>query len=216
MTALLLVGSALLLGACGTDDEQAAPPPASVGFTAGEVPVVVPGSPGEPTTTVAPGGSGEMANSGVWAQGDVDFVVSMVPHHTQALRMAELASDRASDERVRAIADRILAGQGPEIEAMQGWLAANGLPAADPDDHGHGGMRGMASSEQLLALTSASGEEFDRLFLELMTAHHEGALTMAGEALDAANPQVQDMVQDTVAGQGVEIARMQEVLADLG
>jgi uncharacterized protein (DUF305 family) len=74
----------------------------------------------------------------------------------------------------------------------------------------------MATSEQLLALTAASGEEFDRLFLQQMTVHHEGAIAMADAADDASNPQVTDMLADTVVGQGVEIVRMQELLADLG
>jgi uncharacterized protein (DUF305 family) len=216
LPALALAGTVLLVGACGDDAEQTAPPPATVGFTAAEVPVVVPGSPGEPTTTIAPGETGTMANAGAWTQADVDFVTSMVPHHAQALRMAELATERASDERVKALAGRIVASQGPEMAAMQAWLASQGLPEADPDDHGHAGMQGMASSEQLLALTSASGEEFDRLFLQQMTVHHEGAIAMADAAVDASNPQVTDMLTDTVVGQGVEIGRMQELLADLG
>lgn len=205
----------LVVAACGGQDQQAAPPPESVAFTASDVPVVVPGSPGEPTTTIAPGETAQMENSGAWGQGDVDFVLAMVPHHTQALRMAELAPERASDERVRAIADRILAAQGPEIDVMQSWLATNGLPEADPEDHGHHDMQGMASSEQLLALTSAEGEEFDRLFLQLMSEHHEGALAMADAAVEASNPQVQDMITDTVVSQSVEITRMQALLAEL-
>ena len=201
LPALALAGTALLVGACGGDATEAVePPPASVAFTAGDVPVVVPGAPGGPTTTVAPGETGSVGNPDSWTQGDVDFVVKMVPHHTQALRMAELAPERASDARVKAIAERIVAVQQPEVESLQAWLTAHGLPEADPEEHGHEGMQGMASDEQLLALTSAEGEEFDRLFLEQMTAHHEGALAMADAAVDASNPQVLDMLTDTVVG----------------
>lgn len=215
LSALALAGVVVLVGACGGGDPVAEPPPASVAFTAGDAPVVVPGAPGEPTTTVAPGQTGEIENADTWTQGDVDFVTKMVPHHTQALRMAELAPDRASDARVKAIAERIVAVQQPEVKSLQAWLAAHGLPQADPEEQGHDGMQGMASDEQLLALTSAEGEEFDRLFLEQMTAHHEGALAMADAAVDASNPQVLDMLTDTVVGQSVEIARMQGILADL-
>lgn len=213
---LALAGTTFAASGCGDDVEQAAPPPTAVGFTAApDVPVVLPGAPGEPTTTIAPGETGQVQNADAWSRGDVDLVTRMVPHHTQALRMAELAPERASDERVRALSERILAAQGPEIDFMQSWLTTHGLPEADPDDHDHEGMQGMASDEQLLALTSADGEEFDRLFLQQMSAHHEGALAMVDEAVDITHPLVLDMVKDTSMSQGVEITRMQELLADL-
>jgi uncharacterized protein (DUF305 family) len=204
------------LSGCGAGGQEAAPPPATVQFTAApDVPVVVPGSPGDPTRTIEPGETGEMPNAGLWAQADVDFLQAMVPHHAQALEMAQLAPDRASDERVLLLAERIAAAQGPEIEAMQAWLRANDLPEADTEDHSHAQMRGMATTEEMLALDAARGDEFDRFFLELMTKHHEGALEMATDAGDARNVLVVEMVQDTAVKQGVEIGRMQELLADL-
>lgn len=206
----------LALTACSAEEPAAAPRP-SVAFTAGEVPVLEPGSPGEPVATVSPGEAGAIANPGAFGDVEVAFVQDMVPHHVQAMRMAELVPDRASDERVTSIAGRIAASQGPEIDTMQAWLSANGLPPADDQgDHtAHQGMPGMATDAQMLQLVSAEGEEFDRLFLELMTAHHEGAIAMAENASGATNPVVADMVDDVVAGQSVEIQRMQEILADL-
>jgi uncharacterized protein (DUF305 family) len=210
---VLAVCAVVALPACGGSTEQASPPAPTVAYTAGDVPVVQPGRPGEPSTTVAPGESGTMANPGLWNQADVDFVTAMAPHHAQALDMAALAPERAEDERVRNLADRIAAEQGPEIEALQAWLVAHGLPEADLRDHGHDSMRGMATTEQMLALDAARGAEFDRLFLELMTAHHEGALQMAAEAGDARNPLVVEMAEDTAVKQSVEIDRMQQLLA---
>ena len=215
MTALLTA-----LAGCADDGtaEAVAPPSASTGFTAGEVPVLVPGSPGEPTTVIPPGGAGELANPSLHSEADVTFVTDMVPHHTQALRLAELVPERAGDPRVAALAERIVAGQGPEIEVMQAWLTAQGLPPADQEgDHSaHQGMPGMTTDEQMLQLVAASDEDFDRLFLQLMTAHHEGAIQMAEEATDARHPIVNEMVDDVVAAQSVEIGRMQELLDDLG
>ena len=92
-----------------------------------------------------------MANPTVYTQADLDFVEGMVPHHAQALEMAELAAERARDERVKAIAERIIAAQGPEIAALQAWRESQGLPAVDEESM-HSGMVGMASEEQLLAL----------------------------------------------------------------
>lgn len=205
----------LVASGCADDAAPLAQPSASTEFTAGDVPVVIPGSPGEPTQTVPPGGTGMMDNAGSWNEADVEFVTKMVPHHAQALEIAALAPDRASSPEVLALAERIESTQGPEIDVMQGWLEQQGLPPADPDNHGHAGMEGMVSGEQLFNLRAAEGGEFDRLFLEAMTRHHEGAITMAAGTVDAEHPIITDMVQDVVVGQSVEISRMEEVLADL-
>lgn len=213
---------ALALSACsaGGTGTTAAPtqPPASVGFTAGDVPVLVPGSPGGPTQTIEPGGSGSFANPSAYGEAEVEFVNGMVPHHGQALRMAEVAMERAEDDRVVRLADRIRAGQGPEIGVMQAWLEAQGLPAADQEagHDAHESMRGMATPEQMFALEAAEGREFDRMFLQMMIEHHEGALEMAETASGVSHPVVSEMVTDTFVTQGVEITRMQELLDELG
>jgi len=215
---LLAVLAAASFAGCASGEETdvARPAPTST-FVAGEVPVLVPGAPGGPTTTYAPGESGELANPAVYGDDEVDFLTTMVPHHTQALTMAALAPGRAEDERVLGLADRIAAAQGPEVTTMQAWLSAQGLPEADPEagHDSHESMRGMATPEELFALESASGADFDRLFLELMTEHHAGALEMADAAVGARHPIVTEMVTDTMVSQGAEMNRMQELLADL-
>lgn len=213
LLALALAGA---LTACGEDAEVPRPSATST-FTAGEVPVLQPGAPGEAPEVLPPGAAGTMPNAQVYRDEDVRFMTDMVAHHTQALRMAELAPERAQDERVTGLASRIAAGQQPEIQVMQTWLRERGLPEADTDaDHtAHQGMPGMATPEQMTRLVAARGTAFDRLFLELMSAHHEGALTMAEQAVGAAHPVVTELVDDTCATQSVEITRMQEVLAAL-
>ena len=212
---LLAVALAASLTACSADEPQAvAAPEPSVSFTA-DVPVLVPGAPGEEPTVVAPGQQGALPNPDNYSEADVEFVTAMVPHHAQALEMAELAPERAADPRVRAMAARIAAGQGPEIAAMRAWLADHGLPEPDVDaDHGHE-MRGMVTGEQMTQLLAAEGAQFDRLFLTRMIAHHQGALTMANRLGQGTHPLVMDMAKDVSATQTFEIARMQEVLADL-
>ena len=214
LLALALTGT---LSACGGQDAPPARPEATSTFTAGDVPVLVPGAPGAPATVLAPGQSGVMANANAYRDEDVAFMTDMVAHHTQALRMAELAPDRAQDTRVQRLAERIAAGQGPEIDVMQAWLTSQGLPTADQGaDHTmHQGMPGMASPEQMTRLVAAQGPALDRLFLQMMIAHHEGALLMADQAVGAAHPVVTDQVDDTVATQSVEIDRMQQVLETL-
>ena len=214
---LLAVALAASLAACSSDDPgaAAAAPEPSVTFTA-DVPVLVPGAPGEEPTVVAPGEQGALPNADFYSPEDVEFVTAMVPHHAQALEMAALAPDRAADARVRAMAERIAAGQGPEIEAMQAWLTSHGLPEASTDA-GQGGhhMRGMVTGEQMTQLLAAEGEQFDRLFLRRMIAHHQGALAMAERVGQGTHPLVMEMAKDVAVTQSVEITRMQEVLTDL-
>ena len=215
---LLAVALATCLSACSADGPEAAAvplPEPSVTFTA-DVPVLVPGAPGESAAVVAPGEQGTIPNAGMYSAEDVEFVTAMVPHHAQALEMAELAPDRAKDRRVKAMAERIAAGQGPEIDVMQAWLESNDLPKADPDvEHDDHVMQGMVTGEQMTQLLAADGEDFDRLFLTRMIAHHQGALAMADRLGQGTHPIVMDMVKDVSSTQSFEIERMQEVLADL-
>ncbi|WP_116453435.1 DUF305 domain-containing protein [Blastococcus litoris] len=153
---------------------------------------------------------------------DVTFVQGMLPHHEGAVAMAQLADGRASDQRVVDLADRIEAAQGPEIATMTGWLEEWGEPMPEDDmggmDHGSGGMdmEGM-SEEDMTALDSASGAEFDRMFLKMMIEHHRGAVEMAQtEVEDGSYPDAVQMAEDIVASQTAEIEDMETLLSELG
>lgn len=188
LMAAVLTGSALALSACGS--HEAAPM----------------------TTVVA-----ESLPAGVTAA-EVEFAQGMIPHHRQALVMADLAPSRAASPQVTALAAEIRAAQDPEIAQMTAWLTAwnQPQPAADAhegDHSGHSSMAGMASPDQLAALEAATGEEFDRLFLELMIAHHEGALQMAEPLRSSTVAEVAELAEAVVAGQTAEIAEMKALLA---
>lgn len=220
--------AALALTGCAAGVDAAAPrPEPSVSYTA-DVPVLEPGLPGEDATVVAPGETGSVPNLAAYNDVDVVFVRDMVAHHAQALRMAELAPGRVGDQRVARLAERIRAAQGPEVAAMQGWLEGNGLPPVETDDDGHLGhdhgdddashaaMPGMASEQQLLELTGARAGAFDRTFLQLMTAHHRGALTMTESVLlEGSNVVISELASDINVEQTVEINRMQDLLAQI-
>ncbi|WP_433272870.1 DUF305 domain-containing protein [Actinosynnema sp. CS-041913] len=180
-------------------------------------PVIVPNGPGEPAATMAPGDVG----TDRWvapSEADLEYVASMIAHHAQALDMSKLAPERAAHETVKGLASRIHDTQGPEIAAMEQWQRqfAEKAPA-----HGHSGtlpqvdhksMPGMATDEQLAALKAARGADFDRLFLRLMIAHHEGALKMAVDLLSTGTDvRVEEMANDVVASQSDEIARMKAI-----
>ncbi|WP_240777496.1 DUF305 domain-containing protein [Nonomuraea basaltis] len=180
-----------------------------------DAPVLVPGSPGAPGRTATPGERvGRPPKSAVAS--DVRFAEGMIPHHRQALEMTSLVDDRTTTPGIRAIARSITAAQTPEIKAMTGWLTELGRPAPAGHAHEQAAGYGMASQEELNALRAAKGNAFDRLFLQLMTRHHEGAVKMAGEELaDGKDQRMRLMAKDVYSGQSIEIARMRQVLESL-
>lgn len=173
--------------------------------------VIVPGRPGE-SAVARPAGEVRDTAPPRYNSLDVWFVRMMIPHHQQALQMAELAADRAGSPQIKAVADRIRGAQGPEIGMMRGWLSARGLPAEVPG-HDHGTMRGMQSPEAIRRLSDARGADFDRLFVQMMTAHHQGAVTMATDLLSVgADQQLNEFANAVATEQAVEIDRMRELI----
>ena len=145
---------------------------------------------------------------------DAVFLEQMIPHHRQALDMAELASTRASSPAVVSLAQRIAAAQAPEILVMADWLVDHDL--AVPETMEGMQMQGMLSEDQMTALADADGADFDRLFLTGMIQHHEGAVAMALTVLtDGDDQRVNEIASDVNAGQSAEIARMRSLLAAL-
>ncbi|MGW6572293.1 DUF305 domain-containing protein [Streptomyces sp. NPDC054945] len=185
--------------------------------------IVAPGGPGEKARRLTPEEAAKAKPDDSPNAADRTYVSHMIEHHRQALTMSALAPDRAAADGVKRLAERIAAAQKPEIGAMEKWLARHpattthtpptaptpAAPTAPTADHDHGAMPGMATEQQLTELTAARGDEFDRLFLKLMTAHHEGAVKMAGEALAGGNNvAVEEMATEVVATQSAEIHRM--------
>lgn len=161
---------------------------------------------------------------------DVAFAQSMIPHHEQAVEMANLAlsADSGASEQVRQLAEQIKAAQDPEIEQMTEWLQAWGAPSAMPgasdgdelqgmDHSGHdmGGMTvaGMMTAEQMAQLQAASGTRFDEMWLTMMIAHHQGAVAMAEQAASSSNPDVTTLAEAVIATQQQEISQMQTMLS---
>ena len=165
-------------------------------------------------------GAGDGASS-QFNDADVAFAQSMIPHHEQAVEMAELAADRAQSTEVRQLAEEIEAAQGPEIETMTAWLEAWGEDAPsgsmDHGDMGHGdadgGMPGMMTEDEMNMLEDTEGDEFDRMFLELMIQHHEGAIDMARtEQANGENPDTIALAEQIETDQEAEIAKMKRLL----
>ena len=140
---------------------------------------------------------------------DLMFAEMMIPHHQQAIVMSELALTRSTNPDVLALAEEIMAAQEPEIEQMKSWGATGEM------HEGHQ-MDGMLSDDEIAALEAASGAEFDRLFLEGMIKHHQGAIDMAQMVLASENAEAKTLGENIVATQQAEIERMQELLQAIG
>ncbi|PCG84656.1 DUF305 domain-containing protein [Streptomyces sp. WZ.A104] len=202
------VAAVLTLGACDADSGDGRP---AAGKDAGPG-VVAPGRPGEPARTLTAEEAAAETGQDTANSADFRYAQMMIEHHRQALVMTELTPDRASSTSVKRLAERISAGQKPEIGAMEGWLKRNGGDERK-QHHDHAGMPGMATEAQLKKLRAADGKAFDKLFLELMITHHQGAITMATEALSEGNDViVEQMANDVVAQQTVEINRMRALM----
>ncbi|MFF5217359.1 DUF305 domain-containing protein [Micromonospora sp. NPDC000442] len=216
--AVLAVGVTLVLRWPDGDPQPAAtsstPAPIELpGIPDATAPVLMPGRPGEPARSL-PANEMSARPRPPHNNADVRFVTMMIPHHEQALVMARLAPERGENPQLKIIADRILAAQGPEIKVLEAWLADRGLDRDSGGDHRHG-MSGMQSAEALNRLTAARGAEFDRMFVDMMTDHHQGAIDMGKEALTlGSDVTVNELAGSVVVEQGVEINRMRQALVE--
>jgi uncharacterized protein (DUF305 family) len=152
---------------------------------------------------------------------DARFMQGMIGHHAQAVEMTDLVDNRTSSDAMRKLAQRIQVSQADEIKMMERWLSTRGEEV--PSGHAHhamGGtlMPGMLTPEEMSRLSAAQGREFDRLFLEGMIKHHEGALTMVKDlfATPAAgqDSDIFAFASDVDADQRMEIDRMRSMLKE--
>jgi uncharacterized protein (DUF305 family) len=152
---------------------------------------------------------------------DADFVRLMLPHHAQALVMTAYVPERTQNRGIRLLAERMQLSQDDEIALMERWLQERSEPVRDPEgmhDEHDAAMAGMLTGAELAQLETASGAEFDRLFLEFMIRHHEGALDMIADlyaAGGAQEPSLGEMARHIESDQNIEIARMQSMLAEM-
>jgi uncharacterized protein (DUF305 family) len=181
--------------------------------------LVQPGAPGRASHVVTAERAVDLGSSRATAA-DVAFMQEMIGHHAQAVEMVALLNARTTREDMRLLGLKIEVSQSDEIRMMQRWLEARGQPLPGPHaHHGEGTtlMPGMLTSAEMAALAEARGPAFDRLFLEGMIKHHEGALTMVKQLLAtpgaAQEPDVFAFASEVDADQRMEIDRMRAMLA---
>ncbi len=186
-----------------------------------EVPILQPGSPGEPTKVIDSETAIAIANTSYTAA-DVDFMQGMIIHHYQAFLMSEMATSRTNNQTILDLAGRIDISQQDEISFMENWLLDMGQTVPDPSKSNHmhhHKMMGMATPEQMQQLSQSDSTDFDRMYLNLMIKHHEGAIDMVDRLNEypgsAYDPQLYEFVSDLTNDQGVEIERMNGILIDL-
>ncbi len=212
------VFAARLLGCCSALTLLSA----AGGALAQTAPIVQPGAPGQATRPLTAEDATRIADNR-FSTDDVKFMQDMILHHHQAVQMAGLVAERTNRREVIDVAGRINAAQADEIAFMRRWLQERGQTAPDPmnDPHahhampggqGHTTMAGMATAEQMAALAAAEGPAFDRQFLQLMIAHHDGALQMVDKLLarsgSAYDPVLFEFINDVKTEQQGEIRRM--------
>lgn len=153
---------------------------------------------------------------------DAEFVGHMIPHHYQALLMSQMAPTRSNDQNLIALASQIEVEQGLEISMMQAWQSWNGLPVTDAETayhhHLHDPMMveqmGMATPQEMAALSAAQGTAFDVLYLQLMIRHHEGALGMIEDVLIHGSDEIlAGWASDMLVTQQAQIYWMEDMLA---
>ncbi|MEV0713685.1 DUF305 domain-containing protein [Asanoa sp. NPDC050611] len=214
-----LVAVALVAGAVGISvAARRDNPPASTAVAPSPGRVVQPGAPGQDSRTLSPDELAKLS-APPHSAADAEFMRKMITHHQQALELTALVAGRSPSQDVPQLAKRIEVSQKDEIAQLQRWLTERGEPLPEPHGNhvGHGGlMPGMLDATDLDALAAATGPAFDKLFLQLMIRHHEGAITMVqqlyrdGGGVESAADRV---AREVNADQGIEVRRMNDMLA---
>ena len=183
-------------------------------------PIIQPGMPGSPSKILDADEATKISNTS-YIVADVEFLQGMIVHHEQAIIMSNMADERTNNKTIIDLAKRIDVSQEDEINFMESWLKQRNeyMNKMQDKHHMHMSMVGMATPKQLNDLRNSNSTDFDRLFLQLMITHHDGALEMVEELKkypgNAYDPVLNEFVSDLVNDQGVEIERMNGILVSL-
>ena len=159
------------------------------------------------------GGMHHSSSDGDMTGSDAMFLQMMIPHHEQAIVMSDLALKISKNPAILDLAKQIKAAQNPEIAQMKNWLAESGF-SEDPG-HSMDGMGRMLSNEDLQVLSKSSGKDFEKLFLNGMIQHHQGAIQMVNMLSNSKDSELKNFGQTIVKTQSAEIELMYELLKKL-
>jgi len=168
---------------------------------------------GNSSSPMSHSGHGSMSSdeeaSSTYSDDELMFASMMIPHHSQAVTMSDLALANTTTPEILSLAAAIRDAQAPEIAQMQSWLDQSDYSGSHA---GHMDMGGMLSDKELAELASAKGTTFDRLFLEGMITHHEGAIDMISMIKDSTNSEVKKLYTNILTSQSAEIEAMKALL----
>jgi uncharacterized protein (DUF305 family) len=207
-------GATLLLAACGNTNH-------SSHTSAASTPAGMPGMSGMSTPTrdgiAAPLVSSTAPSSAQHNAADSMFAQVMIPHHSQAVEMANKELINGQNAQLKALARKIMAAQEPEIVQLNGMLTQWGVAPAGHQGHGSmTSMPGMMSAADMVKFYKATGSALDRMFATMMTAHHRGAIEMANtELAGGVNTAGKTLATSIVTGQTAEITQLTNILATL-
>ncbi len=204
--------AAIALAACSPPSEHASTLPATsspLPATSSSMPMSGHNMPGMPGMS-----GGSTAPAANFNDADVMFLQMMYPHHAQAVEMAKLVPTRSQNQQVKDLATAIEQAQAPEMQQMTTLLAGFGKPA--PSATMSHSMPGLMTPQQMTELTGLSGAAFDKMWLQMMVEHHQGAITMANDELkNGINADAKKMAEAIVTAQQAEIATMNGMLAKM-
>jgi uncharacterized protein (DUF305 family) len=219
---IFTVGAACKSAGSSSAPAVTPPPSAGTGQPAAQSappPLIQPGAPGQASKVVSAASATDLSHVG-HTPADVKFMQGMIGHHAQAIEMVDLLKTRTTNDDMKKLALRIEVSQEDEIKMMQDWLTARGQEVPGPHAH-HTGMLmpGMLTPEEMARLAAAKGVEFDRLFLNGMIKHHNGALIMVDELFAtpgaAQESNIYAFASDVIADQRMEMDRMAIMLKEL-
>ena len=202
-TAAVAATAALLVADCGTNTSTPATAPSTSSSTATGT-----------SNAVSP--SGSPATRSDYNDADVAFLQMMYVHHAQAVDMAQLAPGRSQNQQLLALAANIAKAQAPEMTQMAAMLQSFGKPAPSTDTATMADMPGIMTPDQMNTLKGLSGNDFDRMWLQMMIDHHTGAIAMSNtELASGTNPDAKNLAQRIIANQQPEIDQMRGMLAQI-
>lgn len=207
---VFILGTLALAAACRSASSGA--PPATQ--------ILQPGAPGQETKTIGVAAATDLSKVR-FTDADTRFMQGMIGHHAQAVEMVALIPSRTQNQYMKMLGQRIEISQEDEMKMMRGWLEARGQAVPGPHAHHEPGgmMPGMLTPEEMTALASARGVEFDRLFLMGMIKHHMGAITMVEELFKTPGAgqdgEIFAFASDVDSDQRMEIDRMGAMLKEL-
>ena len=211
IASIAIAGTAavIALAACSPPNEQAS----TVSATTSSMPMSGHDMPGHSMPGMS-GSSTSAAPAATFNDADVMFLQMMYPHHAQAVEMAKLVPTRSQNQQVKDLAAAIEKAQAPEMQQMTTLLAGFGKPA--PSATMSHSMPGLMTPQQMTELTGLSGAAFDKMWLQMMVEHHQGAITMANDELkNGTNADAKKMAESIVTTQQAEITTMNGMLAKM-